>query len=215
MFDSGVGGQSVANYLALKFPKSHIRVINDRANVPYGSKTDSEIIRLTESAITPLINSYADIIIIACNTATAAAIDYLRAKYPTQLFIGLEPMVKPAAKITKTGVIAVYATPSTLKSPRYKKLISDYAKGITILEPDCRDWASMVENDSVDYQSIKKTTQQCLAKGADTIVLACTHYHWLKKFITETAYDKAIILEPSEAIARRIEYLCRNKNTTA
>lgn len=214
VFDSGIGGEAVATSLRMAFPEATIQVVNDKKNVPYGSKTTDEVTRLTDAAIQPLLTTKCDIIILACNTASAAALEVLRSKYPQQQFIGLEPMVKPAAALTKTGVIAVCATPSTLASDRYKWLVETYAKNTRIIKPDCSSWAYMIENDQIDRDGIAAIVNDCCDAGADVIVLGCTHYHWIKDLITEIAGSRATVLEPSEAVARRILAIMSTPETT-
>src|SRR5690606_9900991 len=150
---------------------------------------------------------------IACNTASAAALEILRGRYPEQSFIGLEPMVKPAAALTKTGVIAVCATPSTLASERYQWLVDTYAKGVRILQPDCSRWATMIESGRIDHTEIKNVVTYCKNEGADVIVLGCTHYHWIKGLIENFAGDRVAVLEPSEAIARRVTSIIETAET--
>ena len=207
VFDSGIGGEAVAHELRKEFPHAEIMTISDREHMPYGTKPISKIIELTEAAVRPLIKSGCDVIILACNTATAAAIDVLRERHPTQPLIGLEPMLKPAAALTKSGVVAVLATPTTLGSERYLESKHAYAPNIKIVEPDCSDWASLIESNNVNRERIDSVINQCLEADADMIVLGCTHYHWIKHEIAETAGTKAVVLEPSEAIARRVREL--------
>lgn len=207
IFDSGIGGEVIAASLSREFPDADIHVVNDRQNLPYGDKTGDEIIELTDRAIQPLLKQNCDIIILACNSATAEAITPLRHKYPTQLLIGLEPMVKPAVKLTKSGIIAVCATPATLNSERYRKLVNEHASHIKIIEPDCRNWAKMIEDNEIHEVDIKSTISQCLEQGADVIVLGCTHYHWIEELIKSIVRNDAVILEPSEAVARRVRVL--------
>ncbi len=206
-----MGGEAIADSLRKAFPEATILVVNDSENVPYGSKTTEEIIRLTDAAIQPLLKDACDIIILACNTATIAAIKTLRDRYPTQQFIGLEPMVKPAAAMTETGVIAVCATPFTLASERYAWLVETYAHDIRIIEPDCSRWARMIENGHIDRTAIANTITQCYDEGADVIVLGCTHYIWIKDLIEECAGAGVQVIEPSEAIVRRIKSLLATK----
>lgn len=204
VFDSGVGGKAMAASLAMAFPEADVLVVDDHENVPYGSKTSEQIITLTDAAIQPLFAHSCDVIVIACNSATMSAIDALRSKYPNQKFVGLEPMVKPAASLTKTGVIAVCATPVTLASKRYKWLLDTYANEKTVLEPDCSNWARMIEAGTVDRSEIEKVVNKCCNEGADVIILGCTHYHWIKDMVTEIANGRATVLEPSDAIAKRV-----------
>lgn len=204
VFDSGVGGKAIAEYLQRKFAGAKILRVDDRKNLPYGDKSSPEVQALTDRAIQPLLAAGCDVIVLACNTATAAAIEFLRVKYPAQPFIGLEPMVKPAAKHTKTGVIAICATPGTLASQRYQNLKRQYGRGLTILEPDCSNWAQMIEANQVDELIIRHTIDDALRDGADVIVLACTHYHWIRELIEKITTGRATILDPSAAIASQI-----------
>ena len=116
-------------------------------------------------------------------------------------------MVKPAVSLTKSGVVAICATPATLSSARYQNLKQKFAEGITILEPDCSSWARMIEDNEINEDHIKETVESVCAAAADVIVLACTHYHWIREVIEKTAAGRATILDPSDAIARRVSQL--------
>lgn len=205
VFDSGIGGEAIAGALAAAFPAATLRVVSDTAHMPYGDRQPAEVITLTDAAVQPLLGS--DVIVIACNTATTIALPSLRTKYPEQLFIGIEPMVKPAAMLTKTGVIAVCATPATLASPRYRELKNEYAKSLTVVEPDCRNWALLIENNHINQSHITAVTDEIRATKADVIVLGCTHYHWIKQAIITEAGPDISVLEPSQAIGMRIKQL--------
>ena len=206
IFDSGIGGEAIARDLARAFSDSTIMTVNDRKNVPYGSRKAEEIIRLTNTAIQPLLLGNYDYIVIACNTATAVAIEWLRATYPSQVFIGLEPMVKPAALLTHSKVVAICATPATLASDRYNDLKKEYLD-ITCIEPDCASWATMIEDSQVHESYIRQEIESSIAQGADVIVLACTHYHWIRELIETIVRDRAIVIDPSQAIVDRIRLL--------
>ncbi|MET0979687.1 MAG: aspartate/glutamate racemase family protein [Candidatus Saccharimonadales bacterium] len=207
VFDSGIGGKAVAQALQITFPEAVMVVVNDKANVPYGSKTADEVIRLTNAAIQPLLDASCDVIVLACNTATALAIEALRAKYPTQKFIGIEPMIKTASTLTKTTTIAVCATPATLFSDRYRELVKKYGPDLNIIEPDCSTWAYMIENNEINHNAIAKTITSVCNQGADVIILGCTHYHWIKDDIIALTEKRAIVIEPSDAIGRRVQQL--------
>ena len=212
VFDSGIGGKAVAAILQRDFPTSEILYVNDEVHVPYGARSQADIAFLTDAAIQPLLKKRCDVIVLACNTATAAAIETLRARYPDTPFIGLEPMVRPAAVITKSKVIAVCATPFTIKSKRYLSLKQKFAADITVLEPDCSEWATMIENDTADIQEIADTINQVCIQGADVIVLACTHYHWIKDEILKVVDGRAEVIDPSDAISKRVSELLRTVN---
>jgi glutamate racemase len=211
VFDSGIGGEAVAASLRITFPDAQIIVVNDQKNIPYGDKTADQVISLTDAAVQPLLKASCDIIILACNTATALAIATLRTKYPNQKFIGIEPMIKTAANVTKANTIAVCATPATLASERYHNLITKYGSHLTILEPDCSTWAYMIENNTVNHEEIKHVIEDMCLRGADVIILGCTHYHWIKELILEIADGRAQVIEPSDAIGRRVQQLLQKE----
>lgn len=207
VFDSGIGGEAVADALQNTFPEAQVDTVNDKKNVPYGSKSADEVRTLTEAALQPFLRGDYDVIVLACNTATALAVEYLRGKYPQQKFIGIEPMIKPAAEATKTNVIAVCATPATLSSKRYRNLIAAYGSHLILIEPDCSEWAYLIENNQLNRSHIEHVIEDACGRGADVIVLGCTHYHWIKDLVIELAAGRATVLEPSEAIGRRVAHL--------
>lgn len=188
-------------------PFAEIILVNDREHVPYGNRNSNEIIKLTKSAIKPLLNKKCDSIIIACNTATTVAISSLRLSYPDVNFIGIEPMIKPAALTTKTKCIAVCATTGTLKSDRYLSLKKSWTKNIKVIEPNCSNWASLIENNKSDEINVTDIVKSLIDKNVDVIVLACTHYHWIKQRIVNAAGVRIKVLEPSDAIAERLKNL--------
>jgi glutamate racemase len=207
VFDSGVGGKAVADQLQRLIPDAEIISVDDHAHVPYGSRPVDEIVALTDAAIQPLFEAGCDVIVIACNTATTTAISALRESYPDMKFVGIEPMVKPAAELTKTKHIAVLATPATLASPRYRELKEQWAQGITVEEPDCSEWASLIEHGDDSQIPIESVIEDLIAKNVDVIVLGCTHYHLLIDRAEAANQGRVEILEPSDAISRRISQI--------
>ena len=205
VFDSGIGGEAVANSLRNYFPEAKITLVNDRENLPYGDKTSHQIRLLTDAAIQPILGS--DVIVIACNSATTAAIEFLRGKYTNQKFIGIEPMIKPALNLTKTRIIGVCATPATLGSNSYRMLKDKYARNYQVVEPDCSNWAQMIENNDLNNSEVITVLDEMIANQVDVIVLGCTHYHWIKELIVEYVGPDIQVLEPSEAIGRRVSSL--------
>jgi len=207
VFDSGVGGQAVAKRLEELLPDAEIICVDDHEHVPYGSRPATEIISLTDTAIQPLLAATCDAIVIACNTATTVAISHLRTTYPGMHFVGIEPMVKTAANQTKSGTIAVLATPATLTSATYDTLKKTWAKNIRVIEPDTANWAALIEDGKSDAVQIEDMVLRLIDQKADVIVLACTHYHWLNDRAETAAGGQAVILEPSDAIGNRIRTL--------
>jgi glutamate racemase len=119
--------------------------------------------------------------------------------------VALDPMIKPAAEQTRSGVIAVCATPTTLASARYQDLKQEFAAGITVMEPDCSDWSYLIENNQMNEARLRTELEPALEAGADIIVLACTHYHWIHTEIERLAAGKAAILQPEAAIIRQLK----------
>lgn len=212
VFDSGIGGLSVAKAIELGFPNTEVLFIHDSDHMPYGSKTPDELEQLVRPKIKELIDSGCDLIVIACNTATTTIIDRLRTSFPVA-FVGIEPMVKPAASMTKTGIITVCATPATLSSSRYARLKSAFATDIKVLEPDCSDWSRMIESNEIDEEKIRAIVDESCKQGSDVIVLGCTHYHWIEDLIKDAASERASVLQPESAIVARIEALSSSLKT--
>ena len=195
VFDSGIGGLSVANAIRKELPELKVVFKNDEGHVPYGSRSIEEIYRFTKPILQSLVDDGCKIIVIACNTVTTNLISRLRKEIKVPL-VGMEPAVKPAALATQTGVITVCATPLTLSSNRYLWLKQQYAKGVKVLEPDCSDWTYMIENNRIDREKVAKIIGDSCKNGADQIVLGCTHYHWIEKLIKELVDGRASVIQP-------------------
>lgn len=204
VFDSGVGGLTVANAIKSEFLNTEIILREDKANLPYGNKSAEQLYDLVLPILKDMIKDGCEIIVIACNTVTTTILNKLREVLDIPL-IGIEPMIKPAGKKTKTKVIAVCATPTTLNSQRYNELKSKYAEGIKVIEPDCSDWAYLIENNKINQQKLSDTINKCLDQGADVIVLGCTHYHWIDEDIKELAGKRAVVINPESAIVKRLK----------
>lgn len=204
VFDSGVGGLSVAQAIEQTLPQHQVIFKNDSQNVPYGSKSPEEILGFVVPVLESLVKDGCQVIVVACNTVSTTLIDELREKFEVPL-VALEPMVKPAAAMTKSGVIAVCATPTTLASARYAELKATYAANVKILEPDCGDWPSMIEHQQIDQEKIEASIEAVLAQQADVIVLGCTHYHWIEEEIVAMAAGRATVIQPEAAIIEELK----------
>ena len=207
IFDSGSGGLSVYRELVKLLPKERYIYFSDNAHCPYGEKT-AEYIQERAHIITDfLLEKGADIIVVACNTATAAAIACLREDYPDVPFIGMEPAVKPAALGTRSGVIGVLATAGTLKGSKYLKTKGRFEDDVRIVEHVGEGFVELVENGILDgpeaYETVRKSLQPLLDAGADRIVLGCTHYPFLKPVIESIAGPGVQVIDPAPAVARQ------------
>lgn len=204
VFDSGVGGLSVANAINAALPNNEILLREDKANLPYGTKSSEELYSLVLPILQAMVDEGCRVIVIACNTVTTNIISELRVALSVPL-VGMEPMVKPAAEQTKTGVIAVFATPATLSSSRYLWLKQEYAKEVQVLEPDCSNWAKMVEDNQIDRKSVETNVRLALEGGADVIVLGCTHYHWIEEIIKDVVAGRAAVLQPEKPVIKQLK----------
>lgn len=205
VFDSGVGGQSVVAAIRRKLPELEVIYKDDKQHLPYGDKSAAELLELTTPIFEAFVQEGCAVVVVACNTVTTTIIGELRNRIKVPL-IGIEPMVKPAASLTSSNKIAVCATPATLRSERYQLLKATYAKSIEVLEPDCSDWAFMIENDALNNQKIESRVREVCEKGADVIVLACTHYHWIEREIQDIADEyQARVLQPEDAVVTQLQ----------
>lgn len=203
VFDSGLGGLSVANALTKAFPEHEVVFRHDSKHVPYGTKKPAVILGFVEPILRSLADDGCAVIVVACNTVSTTLITELRDRIKVPL-IAIEPMVKPAAELTESNIIAVCATPTTLASDRYKWLKSEYAANIKVLEPDCGTWSRMIEEKKLDQAVIADEIQDVLHLGADVIVLGCTHYHWIEQDIKRMTAGKARVIQPEPAIIKEV-----------
>lgn len=214
-FDSGIGGKCIEAAFKALCPKEETIYIADSDHCPYGNKSAEEIIRLSEASTKKLLKAGAKMIVVACNTATAAAIDYLREKYPETPFVGLEPAVKPAALKSKTGVVAVLATEGTFNGRLYKETSARFAKNVVVLTVVADEFVLMVERGETSGKkaeaAVRKRLEPLLAAGADHIVLGCTHFPHLKPLMEKVANGQAEIVDPSEAVARQAKRVLEMK----
>jgi glutamate racemase len=204
VFDSGVGGQSVASAIKTALPELEVELKEDREHLPYGNKTPDQLLSFTIPIFQGLIDDGCQVIVVACNTVTTNIINKLREHFTVPL-VAIEPMVKPAAELTKTNVIAVCATPATLASERYNWLKDNYAQNVKVVEPDCSDWTMMIEDQAINRDQIASRINQALEQQADVIVLGCTHYHWIENEIKAVAKGRAKVLQPEPAIIKQLQ----------
>ncbi len=204
VFDSGVGGLSVANAITAAMSDLEVIFRYDNQNFPYSQRSPAELLGFVTPILESLVADGCQVIIIACNTVSTTIISQLRDIITVPL-IGIEPMVKPAADLTKSKTIAICATPTTLASQRYAWLKTTYAPDLKIIEPDCSDWSYLIENNAIDEAKIADRLNLALDQGADVIVLGCTHYHWIEDEIKDIAAGRAEVIQPEAAIVRQLQ----------
>ncbi len=205
IFDSGVGGLSVLREIKTLLPAENLIYIADQAHVPYGPRSITEIRQFSQAIIEFLCQQDAKMIVVACNTATAAALTYLRETFPHISFVGMEPAVKPAAQQTKTGNVGVLATAATIKSERYADLMHRFAQNVTVFEDPCIGLVRAIEAGEIDTPSTTELLQSILTPmqthDVDTFVLGCTHYPFVLPIIKQIVGTAVSIIDPAPAVA--------------
>ena len=217
-FDSGFGGLCILRAFQKRCPDVATEYIADSEHCPYGNRPDEEIFALSDACVRQLLAKGCQMIVIACNTATAAAIDRLRAKYPEVPFVGLEPALKPAALHSKSGVVAVLATRGTFNGRLYNETKARFAKHINVIATVADEFVTEVEKlrgepvetlGAAEYARLERIVrtkiEPLLAAGADHLVLGCTHFPHLKPIIERLAAGRATVLDPSDAVAAQAE----------
>lgn len=207
IFDSGVGGLSVLLEAVRRLPGERYTYFSDNAFCPYGGR-DSEFIKGRARTVTrELLSHGADAVIVACNTATTVAVASLREEFPVP-FIGLEPAVKPAAALTKSGTIGVLATAATLGSAKYRATRDGLPSAVTVVESVGSGFVELVEsgvlNGTEAENVVRPVIEPMLAKGVDAIALGCTHYPFLRNLI-ESLAPGVTVIDPAPSVARHLE----------
>ncbi|HEU0198034.1 MAG TPA: glutamate racemase [Nevskiaceae bacterium] len=207
VFDSGVGGLSVLQELRIALPHEDFIYIADSAHCPYGGQPQPVVLARAEALTTELLRQGVKLITVACNTATVAAIDVLRSRHGLA-FVGIEPAVKPAAALTRSGVIGVLSTRVTADGERVQSLIRRFAHGVQVLTQACPGLVARVEagqlTDGETRRLVERYTTPLLAAGADTLVLGCTHYPFLRPLIADVVGPQIRLLDTGAAVARRV-----------
>ena len=207
VFDSGVGGLSVLWALLQVLPAESYYYVADSANCPYGSRSADEIGRLSLGIARHLLAQGAKALVVACNTASAAALASLREAFPQIPVVGMVPAVKPAAQRTRTGVVGVLATPATLDGRLFTEVVEQHAHGARILSQTCHGLVERIEAGDLDGPGteglLRSYVEPLLEAGADTLVLGCTHYPFVMPALRRIVGEGVQLLEPSEAVARQ------------
>jgi glutamate racemase len=208
IFDSGVGGLTVANAISLLLPNEAIFYIGDTARIPYGNKSKDDIEKFSLEMTKFLLDKDCKAIVIACNTASAYALEAVRNTYPDIPVIAMEPAVKPAIEQSKTGAIGVLATLGTLKSDRYSHLKNKFGQGIQILENPCLGLVDNIEagkwNDQETILLLENILKPMVVAHVDHIVLGCTHYPIVIPLIANIMGDSVQLVNPAPAIAKQV-----------
>jgi glutamate racemase len=216
IFDSGVGGLSIYREVHRLLPAETVLYVADQANVPYGVRTLQEVQRLSEGITRYLLDHHVKIIVIACNTASAAALQYLRNIYQGVPFVGMEPAVKPAVQKTMSQRVGVLATQATFQGALYASVIERFAGNVKLYEDACPGLVSQIENGYLNTQDTRRILETALnpmlSEGVDTIVLGCTHYPFVIPLIQEIAGPGVVVIDPAPAIARQTQRVLEERH---
>ena len=211
VFDSGLGGLSVLAAMVDALPRADFVYYADTAHMPYGNKQEDFIARRVLEIGGRLVEQGCGMLVVACNTATAAAVQALRAAHPGIPVVGVEPGIKPAVLASKTRRIAVLVTEATARSEKLSRLIREHAAGIEVLIEPCPGWATHVEMLQLDDPAliidIRHHVAPLLEKGVDQLVLGCTHYSFLAPLLQEIAGGRAELVDVAAAVARQVQRL--------
>ena len=219
MFDSGVGGLSVWREVVRQLPHESTVYFADQAHVPYGPRSQEQIRHFCEGIARFLLARECKAIVVACNTASAAALKHLRETFAHIPFIGMEPAVKPAAATTRTGVVGIMATPATFQGRLFQATAGRFAGGIQLVNQVCDGLADLVEAGHLEGEQtealLRSVLAPILAANADTIVLACTHYPFVIEPIRRIAGAHVNVIDPAPAVARHLGNVLKSRGLLA
>jgi glutamate racemase len=192
-------------------PGESLIYLADQAHVPYGPRSLEQVRAFSEGITRFFLSRDAKLIVVACNTASAAALHHLRQEFPRVLFVGMEPAVKPAAEHTQSGLVGVLATPATFQGALYASVIERFANGVTVLQSTCPGLVMEVDAGNLDTPQVRdileKALRPMLMEGIDTVVLGCTHFPFVIPTIEDIVGPSVRVIDPAPAIARQVERL--------
>ena len=211
VFDSGVGGLSVLRAMRVLMPEESILYFGDQGHVPYGPRSMEQIQNFSEGITKFLLGHNSKLIVVACNTASAAALTFLRERFPSVSFVGMEPAVKPAAETTKTGRVGVLATPATFQGALYASVVERFAAGVELFQHTCPGLVSQIENGELDSDTTRAILEDALhpmlEKKIDTVVLGCTHYPFVIPLIKQIVGENVRVIDPAPSVAKQAKRL--------
>jgi glutamate racemase len=208
IFDSGLGGLSVAREIRALLPGEPLLYLADSAHCPYGGRPDEEIRALSIAAVGELVRRGVKAVVVACNTASGVAVEALRATYSLPI-VALEPAVKPAVAASRNRLVGVMATAATLRTERFARLVTSFANDARVIPQPCPGVVELVESGVMDSERARPVLEPLIAPlreaGVDTVVLGCTHYPLLRPVIAELFGPGVLLVDSGNAVARRLE----------
>lgn len=217
IFDSGVGGLSVLRAIRSQMPEESVIYFGDQGHIPYGPRPMEQIRDFSEAITKFLLEQGAKIVVVACNTASAAALKHLREKFPDVPFVGMEPAVKPAAEHTQTGKVGVLATPATFQGALYASVVERFANGVELFQNTCPGLVQEIEAGNLNGEETRRILEDALRpmleKNIDTVVLGCTHYPFVIPLIQEIVRENVRVIDPAPAVARQVRRVLEAKGS--
>jgi len=211
VFDSGIGGLSVLRAMRELMPEEPVIYFGDQGHVPYGLRSLEQVREFSEAITRFLLDYDAKLIVVACNTASAAALHYLRDKFPDVSFVGMEPAVKPAVEHTRSGSVGVLATPATFQGALYASVLERFANGVQILQDTCPGLVTEIEKGNLDGRRTREILEDALRpmldRGIDTVVLGCTHYPFVIPLIEQIVGENVRVIDPAPSVAKQAKRL--------
>ncbi|MDW7710155.1 MAG: glutamate racemase [Deferrisomatales bacterium] len=208
VFDSGIGGLTVLREIRRLLPGEDLCYLADQAHVPYGPRPADEVRALCRGAVRFLLDEGAAVVVVACNTASAAALHHLREVFPRVSFVGMEPAVKPAAQASRSGAVGVLATPGTFRGRPFCSVVERFARGVRVLTATCPGLVDAVEAGETAGPRLRALVEEALApllrEGIDALVLGCTHYPHALETIREVCGPGVDVIDPAPAVARQV-----------
>lgn len=207
IFDSGLGGISVLRAIHQQMPEESVIYFGDQGHIPYGPRPMEQIRDFSDIITRFLLEQDVKIVVVACNTASAAALKFLREQFPDVQFVGMEPAVKPAAERTRTGKVGVLATPATFQGALYASVVERFANGVELFQDTCPGLVQQIEQGNLQGEETRRilgaALRPMLEKNIDTVVLGCTHYPFVIPLIQEIVGQSVRVIDPAPAVARQ------------
>jgi glutamate racemase len=211
VFDSGVGGLSVLRAMRQLMPEVPVVYFGDQGHVPYGPRPMHQVRDFSVAITRFLLDQGAKLIVVACNTASAAALHYLREEFPDVSFVGMEPAVKPAVGHTQSGLVGVLATPATFQGALYASVLERFANGVQVMQHTCPGLVEQIESGDLNGDGtrviLENALRPMLDRGIDTVVLGCTHYPFVIPLIEQVVGENVRVIDPAPAVAKQAKRL--------
>ncbi len=219
IMDSGVGGLSILRHIQDALPAENLVYFADQEHVPYGLRPADEIRQFSKAITHFLLGQEANVVVVACNTASASSLNFLRGTFPQIPFVGMEPAVKPGAEMSTEGKIGILATAGTFGSRRYASLMARYAQGVVVYEDPCLGLVEQIEAGDLEgletERILWRALEPMMAAGIDTIILGCTHYPFVLPLIQRLVGPEVSVIDPAPAVARQVKRVLQGRSLLA